>query len=65
MLHNKESSQDTGFFDSVKGDTVTTTTGNGDKLYSYEVLKKLSDLPNILGKINQNVTGSFINSFID
>lgn len=41
MLYNRESSLDTGFYNSVYGDVVTSISNNGVELFSYSVLETL------------------------
>lgn len=41
VLYNLESSLDTGFYGSINGDVIVSTTNNGAELYSYLVLPEL------------------------
>lgn len=41
MLYNRESSLDTGFYNSVNGDIITSISNNGIELFSYSILETL------------------------
>lgn len=41
LLYNRESSLDTGFYNSVNGDIVTSISNNGVELFSYSILETL------------------------